>query len=285
MTSTPVDYLVIGHIAKDITPTGHALGGTVTYSAITAQRLGLNAAIVTSADEAILTEARAALPGIAIHNRPSAESTTFENTYSDDGRTQILRGHAAELSLADVPAEWRDARIVHLGPVARECNLDLIGAFPNSLVALTPQGWLRQWDAAGKVTPRAWPEALDVLRQINVLIFSPEDVGHDWDLIHSYTRAAPLSVLTLERHGALVFASGMGRWIAPRTASVIDPTGAGDVFAASFLTSYMETGDSVAAAHFANTTASFSIERGGIGAIPTRKTVVEWMESHRRFLA
>ncbi len=285
MTSTPVDYLVIGHIAKDITPTGHALGGTVTYSAVAAQRLGLRAAIVTSAEDNIIAEARAQLPGIAIHSKPSAESTTFANTYTDEGRTQVLRGHAAELSLADVPEEWRGAGIVHLGPIVHECNPDLVGAFPDSLVALTPQGWLRQWDAEGKVTPRKWLEALDVLPRINVLIFSPEDVGHNWELVQAYTRAVSMSVLTLERHGALVFASGMGRWIAPRTASVVDPTGAGDVFAASFLTHYKEHGDAVQAAHFANVTASFSIEKGGIGAIPNRATVERWIASHPRFLA
>ena len=282
---SPVAYLVIGHVAKDLTRTGHALGGTATYSAITAQRLGLCAAIVTAADAAFAAEVQAALPGIEIHNHVSPQSTTFENSYSDLGRTQMLRGHAAELSIADVPAAWRDARIVHLGPIARECNPDLVGAFSGSLVALTPQGWLRQWDAAGKVSPRPWPEAIDVLRQVDVLIFSPEDVGHDWELIHAYTRAAPLSVLTLERHGALVFAAGIGRWIAPRTANVVDPTGAGDVFAAAFLTSYSENGDSVAAATFANVAASFSIEKCGIDAIPNRVTVTEWLETHRPFRA
>jgi sugar/nucleoside kinase (ribokinase family) len=281
----PVDYLVIGHVAKDITPTGHALGGTATYSAVTAQRLGLHAAIVTAADPECAAEVQAALPGIRIYNKPSPQTTTFENTYGDLGRTQYLRAHAESLGLADVPAEWRDARIVHLGPIARECEADLVGAFPNSLVALTPQGWLRQWDESGEVSPRPWPEALEVLKQTGVIIFSPEDVGHDWELIYAYTRATQLAVLTLERHGALVFAAGLGRWIAPRTASVVDPTGAGDVFTAAFLTIYSESNDSVAAAHFANVAASFSIENGGVGAIPTREKVKKWVDTHRPFRA
>ena len=45
----PVDYLVIGHVAHDLTPQGPRLGGTVAYSALTAQALGLRVGIVTAA--------------------------------------------------------------------------------------------------------------------------------------------------------------------------------------------------------------------------------------------
>ena len=37
----PVDYLVIGHVAHDLTPDGWRLGGTAAYSALTAQALGM----------------------------------------------------------------------------------------------------------------------------------------------------------------------------------------------------------------------------------------------------
>jgi sugar/nucleoside kinase (ribokinase family) len=318
----PVDYLVIGHVAKDIVPAGgssapsarafargsgaaaaaegidfrtavpaagsrapagHAIGGTVTYSAVTAQRLGLSAAIVTAMDAAFASEVQAALPAIGIHTRPSPQTTTFENIYTDVGRSQFLRAHAERLTCDDVPAAWRGARIVHLGPIAQEFDAEMAAGFGGSLLALTPQGWLRQWDAAGRVRPRKWEQALEVLPAIDVLIFSPEDVGHDWEVIHAYTRAARLAVLTLERHGALVFERNEGRWQPPREAQVLDPTGAGDVFAAAFLTAYHESGNPLLAARFANVAASFSIEKGGISAIPTRAIVDEWMDSHPRF--
>jgi sugar/nucleoside kinase (ribokinase family) len=277
------DYLVIGHVAKDIAPDGHTIGGTVTYSAVTAQRLGLQAAIVTAADAQFGAEVQAALPGVAVHARQSAQSTTFQNTYTDGGRVQSLLGHADCLALGDVPEAWRKARIVHLGPIAQEVDAALARQFPGSLVALTPQGWLRQWDASGRVRPSDWPDALAVLGQVDVLIFSPEDVGHDWDRIHAYTRAAPLAVLTLERHGALVFRRDEGRWLAPREARVVDPTGAGDVFATAFLSVYVDQRDPFAAARFANVAASFSIEGRGIAAIPDRATVDGWLATHPTF--
>ena len=322
----PVDYLVIGHVAKDIMPSGgmpspfgvggeaaglspsgpmgivsradvsaaggrghgdkpgHAIGGTVTYSAIAAQRLGLTSAIVTAMDAEFAAEVEAALPGIEIYTRPSPQTTTFENTYSDEGRTQYLRAHAERLTREDIPAAWRGARIVHLGPIAQEFDADMVAGFQSSMLALTPQGWLRQWDSAGRVRPKKWAEALDVLRTIDVLIFSPEDVGHDWEIIHAYTRAARLAVLTMERHGSLVFERNEGRWLPPREARVLDPTGAGDVFATSFLTTYFDSGNPLLSARFANAAASFSIEKGGIGSIPTRAMVDEWIDSHPRFV-
>lgn len=275
-----LDYLVIGHVAKDIVPGGHALGGTVTYAAITAHRLGLRAGIVTAADEGFIGAVSAATQGIALHARPSPQTTTFENIYGDAGRTQFLRARADPLTIDDVPAEWRDARIVHLGPLVGEVDAGMLRQFTGALVALTPQGWLRQWDAAGRVSPRAWDDALAVLSQVDVLIFSPEDVGHNWDLIHAYTRAAPLAVLTLERHGALVFRRDEGRWIMPREARVVDPTGAGDVFAAAFLAAYQEQRDAFAAARFANVAASFSIEGHGVSAIPNRLRLQRWFKQH-----
>lgn len=300
-----VDYLVIGHVAKDIMPAGavrpatsanareagepappgHAIGGTVTYSAIAAQRLGLKAAVVTAMDAEFASEVESALPGIDIATRPSAQTTTFENTYGDEGRTQYLRAHAERLTREDVPAAWRGARIVHLGPIAQEFGAEMVSGFPSSMLALTPQGWLRQWDSSGRVSPKPWAEALEVLALIDVLIFSPEDVGHNWEIIHAYTRAARLAVLTMERHGSLVFERNEGRWLPPREARVEDPTGAGDVFATAFLATYLDSGNPLLSARFANVAASFSIEKGGIGSIPTRSMVDEWLDAHPRFFA
>ena len=43
-----VDYLIIGHFSKDLTPDGARLGGTTAYAALTARALGLRVGIVSS---------------------------------------------------------------------------------------------------------------------------------------------------------------------------------------------------------------------------------------------
>jgi hypothetical protein len=68
------DFLAIGHVAKDLTPGGFRLGGAVTYGALTARKLGLRPAVVTSAGPDV--DPSSAMPGIPLHVIPSAETTT-----------------------------------------------------------------------------------------------------------------------------------------------------------------------------------------------------------------
>ena len=58
----PVDYLMIGHITRDITPDGPRLGGTATYSSLMARALGLRVGIVTSWGNELPTDPFANIP-------------------------------------------------------------------------------------------------------------------------------------------------------------------------------------------------------------------------------
>jgi sugar/nucleoside kinase (ribokinase family) len=55
----------------------------------------------------------------------------------------------------------------------------------------------------------------------------------------------------------------------------LDPTGAGDVFAAAFLVHLSRHGDPRQAVDFANCVASLSIQHVGIEGIPTMEMVTE----------
>src|SRR6266498_4687448 len=152
----PVDYLVIGHVAHDLTPDGPRLGGTATYSALTARALGLRVGVVTaSGPETSLTP----LNDIPVVSLKSPNSTTFENIYTPHGRIQYLRAQAMRIDLSRVPETWRGASIIHLGPIANEMDASLPDDFSPALLGFTPQGWLRQWDAEARVFPAAWTNA------------------------------------------------------------------------------------------------------------------------------
>ena len=133
----PINYLIIGHLTRDLTPTGPRLGGTVAYAGLTAYALGLRVGIVTSwGGELPLGN----LKHIPIISYPAEHSTTFENIYTDKGRIQIVHTVAPRLDYHLIPEPWRQAPIVHLGPVAQEVEPGLVRHFPNSLVGVTPQG-------------------------------------------------------------------------------------------------------------------------------------------------
>jgi len=86
-----------------------------------------------------------------------------------------------------------------------------------------------------------------------------------------------LLVATDGRHGATLFQHGTTERFPAFPASEVDPTGAGDVFAAAFLVHLYRHGDPRAAVQFANCVASFSVEREGITGIPTLAMVEERM--------
>ncbi len=289
-TGNTPDFLTIGHVARDVRSDGtFALGGTVTFAALTAYRLELAAAIVTCADATWLEPLPARLPEIGLAGHISTETTTFINTYHEGFRTQFLQARGDELTIADVPAPWLDAPIVLFGPLDQEFTPALIRQFPRragSIVAATPQGWLRRWDADGHVWPSPWTAAPEVLPLLDALILSHDDLlpfadGSRADadaILTQWSMLVPLLVATDGRHGATLFQHGQKETFPAYTAIEVDPTGAGDVFAAAFLVYLYRHRDPRQAINFANCVASLSIEHEGIAGIPTLDIVEKRMK-------
>jgi sugar/nucleoside kinase (ribokinase family) len=258
------DYLIIGHVTTDLTPNGPVAGGAVTYAGRTAHALGCRVAALTSAAPAY--NFPEALPGIEIHSLPAEKTTTFTNTYTPAGRQQTIHGVARPLTAADVPAEWRRSPIVHLAPVANEVDPTLVSLFSNSLVGLTPQGWLRAWDDAGRVHARDWPEAEAVLPLASAVILSEEDlIGTH--MLERFRRWSPLLVLTQSAAGCTVFCRDEIRQVPAPTVTEVNVTGAGDIFAAAFMVRYGQTaGNPWEAARFANEIAAYSVTQTDVAA-------------------
>jgi len=195
----PVDYLVIGHVTHDLTPSGSRLGGTAAYSALTAQALGMRVGIFTaSGAETDLN----VLQDILVVSAPSPYSTTFENIYTQSGRKQILHHQAERLSFKNVPETWRKAPIIQLGPVAQELDAVLPDSFSPSLIGLTPQGWMRAWDETGQVTQTDWESAEQALGQAGAVVLSVEDVSGDDERIEFMAAHTRILVVTEAAAGA-----------------------------------------------------------------------------------
>ncbi|RLD06258.1 MAG: ribokinase [Chloroflexi bacterium] len=266
-----VDYLVIGHFAKDLTPDGYHLGGTAAYAALTARALGLRVGILSSFNEKELS--LEALAGIPIVNIPAEETTTFSNLETNAGRAQILHQRAAQIDFAQVPEVWRRATIIHLAPIAQEMKSQLPAGFSPALLGLTPQGWLRGWDDEGRISLREWSEMEASLKRASAAVLSVEDVQDDEELIEEISLASRVLALTEGDEGArLYWNRDLRRFSAP-VKEVLDTTGAGDIFAAAFFIRLHSTRDPWEAARFATCLASQSVTRRGLTSIPTEDEI------------
>jgi sugar/nucleoside kinase (ribokinase family) len=216
---------------------------------------------------------------------PSTDTTTFENRYGPAGRRQWLHACAAPVSLADLPAAWREAPLVHLAPVAAELELAAaLEAFPTALVGVTPQGWMRAWTMPlpSEVRPAPWRPAPALLRRVGLLVLSIEDLAGDEAVAAAYAAHCPLVVVTRGAAGATLYRAGAPRHVAPFAVRERDPTGAGDVFAAAMLARLLLTGDPEAAACFASAAAALAVEGPGLGGLTGRAAVERLLEGSAR---
>ena len=286
--ANPVDLLLIGHVTRDLIgedPQGpYRLGGTVSFAAITALRLGRQPTIITRASaDTDLSELPA---GVVLQVLPSATTTTFANIYTPQGRVQYCYTPADPIVAADIPLALRSPRAVLLGPLDNEIRADVASIFAqDTLVAAVPQGWMRRLDASGRVYPQEWGDADAILPHLGVLVLSLEDINYDLQRLDPFFHYISLIVVTEYRDGSTLYQrqpDGQIREtkIPPRPAHEVDPTGAGDIFATAFVIRLQETSDPVQAARFANITASFGVEHVGVAGIPNREQVLAYMQAH-----
>ena len=274
---TSLDFLVVGTVTKDLTPDGYTVGGTAKYAAQTATHLGLRSAIVASAADDVFDDPL--LADIAFVNVPSDVTTTFRNVYHGSERTQYIDAVASSIEYRHVPEDWRTTPLVLLGPLVDDVSGDLVIRLRDQaqregaaqLIGASIQGWLRQWDNTGRVTQRYW-EGTDVLSHLDVAFISEEDVGHR-DLIELWADMVPILVVTMGPDGARLHYDETWHHVPGYPVPEIDPTGAGDVFAAAFLVKYGETQDTLFSTRFANCAASFVVEGEGLSSLPTKARV------------
>lgn len=255
-------FLSIGHTCHDRLGARNILGGTASYASLVAKQLGLKTGILTSVGDDFAFFDFFEKNGIQVWNKKAARTTVFENIYQNGQRTQYLHARAETLFADDVPAECLPAKIVLFCPIADEVDFSIFEKFPHALKGATIQGWLRQWDKNGKVSPKEmdWPQ----LAAADVVIMSDADIQGFESKIPEIASLVNVLVMTQGAHGATVFSENKQFHFPAFPVKEVDATGAGDVFATAFLLQYAETRDIYRATGFAHAAASFVVEGVGI---------------------
>jgi hypothetical protein len=269
-----IDYLAIGHVTEDVWRDGSRTpGGGVMYSSRTARRLTQNVGIFTTA--ALTFDTIGTFPDIRVQRLISAKTTEFENIYTPQGRIQITRPSPTLLEPQDCFL-LREAEIVHLAPVCNEVSSAFADAVRRDVfLALTPQGWLRRWDASGRVTqdPAYWTDAGKMLARANCVVTSIEDINGDWQVAHKWAAQTRLLVVTQGAEGCTAFINGEGVRVPAPQVEEVEPTGAGDIFAATLFLSLQRGNDPVSACAFACCIAAQSVTRRNMAGLPTAEDI------------
>ncbi len=251
--------LAVGHVTWDRLQGRQVLGGSVTYATLAARRLGWEAAALTAAGPEF--EPARDLPGVEAFVGRAAATTRFVNSYDPDGtRRQTVTARSADIVLDALPEEWRSPDVLLLGPVAGEVHGSAALSFQAGVVGASAQGWLRAINGQGLVHPIEWEDPSRELAGVHVLFLSEQDLPDAAERARGFLTWVPMVALTRGWQGLSLHTKDGVQDVPALPRPEVDPTGAGDVFAAAFLMRYHESGDPTEAAAFGACAASCVVE-------------------------
>ncbi|MEX2446001.1 MAG: PfkB family carbohydrate kinase [Dehalococcoidia bacterium] len=268
--------LIVGPATVDVLSDARQAGGAVCYAARVATALGVHAHVLTIAgDDADLGP----LEGHTVATVRSEHTLVYEH-HLDGGtrRMRLLARPDRPLRATDLPPAWPAPRTVLLAPLLPDdvdvgSFLDASTSAPPREVGLLAQGLQRVLDADGVVEALGEPAAaLTAAAQPDVSVFLSAEESAGWPdgALDALVGRARRVVRTLGAAGAEVRdAAGLRRVPAAPAGAVVDPTGAGDVFATAFILA-VSAGEHEIAGRLAAVCAAANVERRGPAPLPPR---------------
>jgi len=285
--------IVTGTIGIDIVHTPHGvaervLGGSAVYFAAAASMFA-PVRLVAAAGEDLppeFLEAIAHFKGIdtrGLEVRKGSKTFAWGGKYHDDfiSRDTLFTDlNILTEAPPPIPAAFADSVIVFLANSHPAVQMGFLNQLPKKrfVVADTMDLWINI----------ALPELKTLLKSVDGLALNNDEA----ELLTG--RANPVTagrqilemgprfvVVKKGEHGSLlIHRDGIAALPAYPTETVVDPTGAGDIFTTAFLIRLEETRDPMQAARFGNVAASMSVEHVGTTGIPTREAILNYMDTH-----
>jgi sugar/nucleoside kinase (ribokinase family) len=254
------------------------LSGCSTNACLAASRLGARTTLVGSIGPDYLELLKKDLVerGIGSCLLPSKETGGFSLKYYNDhgSRDLTLLGIADPINHYE--GGYADYDFILLGPILGEVNSRLVMEICNStsLPILTdPQGLLRN-QSNGLIFHELTREFIDIAKastivkanELETMVVTGIDPRQDPEravkLLYEY--GCKIAVTTIAEAGSIIYDGAHLYPIPAFKTDAIDPTGAGDTYAAGFIIKYMENpSDLTAAGCFASAVASVMVENSG----------------------
>ncbi|KON28987.1 hypothetical protein AC482_07445 [miscellaneous Crenarchaeota group-15 archaeon DG-45] len=270
------DLAVVGHIAIDrVIDSGgcrRQLGGSPAYVSLVARRLGLDAGAVTKVGGDMPAPLLDQLRGLGIDLRGQVVEDAETTRFTLDYRWAERRLSVESVCEAIGPEDVRGLpSAVLISPILGEVPPETAHAISADLVALDPQGLVREVRRGGSIGPKPWFD-VGLLRRVDIYKSSERELrlvaGEDdpWRGLGRVLGLGPeAAVATRGAEGALLMTGG-DRYFVPAyaPAEVVDPTGAGDAFMGGFLSEYLRGGEGPWCAAVGSAAASCVVETAGV---------------------
>jgi sugar/nucleoside kinase (ribokinase family) len=203
------------------------------------------------------------------------ETGGFQLIYDENGnRTLDVLGVAGKLTRDNFPEEFLDTEYLLIGPILGEVDLELIQflrSSSNARIFLDPQGLIRIVGKDKRIVHQCNNDEFGKIRELVDFIkpneHESETITSQKDTVLALQRlrgmSASVPIVTLAERGSVLLNGDELYRIPAYPTRALDPTGAGDVYAGSFITEHKKNGNLSEAALFASAAASLMVEQSG----------------------
>lgn len=287
------DTIIVGNLSvdKNMWPKGqieNALGGAPTYSGSTFTSLGRKTGIFSTVGRDHFSEVlrfcrskNIDTTGLLVSKH---RTMIFQNSYNQDGtRKQKCLNKAPELFIKDIPKNYMDSEAFYVSPLAGEVDEKLLKGLrrKGNILMLDPQGLMRIIGKNGDVDIVLNKNMLErIFRLVDIVKIGKDefnafdmDEKEIFDMLQK--TGVRIAIITKGKDPVMISYGGRLFEIQTLNVEVEDPTGAGDVFGAAFLSEYMTGFDVEEAAKFATTAAGLKIKYKGSSGFPSKEDIIK----------
>lgn len=278
--------LIAGHLAidkiisKDFQIT--SLGGPPCYAGLVAKNLNSDVWLITKIgydfpDEYMIWLSKNQLNFIKDFKSQVKPTTRFKIVLKDGERELYLQAKCEDIEVTQLESLSCDGMII--SPIVGEINLDFLkrASKLSPIIYLDPQGFLRAFDSHGKCYLKPseyeiekWAKIIKVDSEEAYQITGQKDLKQASIILR---RKGVSIILATNKQHVLLFYGNNGYKIPIPSVKVVDTTGAGDIFAGAFLTTYLKCNDPLWSACVATAFSSLSIQYKGLAKIPESKKI------------
>ncbi|HYW00251.1 MAG TPA: PfkB family carbohydrate kinase, partial [Candidatus Acidoferrum sp.] len=266
-------------ITPAIRTDGRVLSGCSTNACLVAKRLGMpKVGLIGSVGRDFSGRFQLDMNKYGIEtslNAASERTGGFRLVYDNKGdRTLEVLAVAEKITSKSIPEDFLDSNFFLIGPILGEVDFELakyIRTSTGGTIFLDPQGLVRSIGTDGKIIHkcdryqfRKIAELVDFVKpneHESETITGEADPMLALDQLHELGVKVP--IVTLADRGSVLLDSGRIFHIPAFQTNAIDPTGAGDTYAGSFIVEYDRTRSIVESALFASAAASIKVEQVG----------------------